>query len=718
MPGLKPAERVLIIAPLGRDAAIMAERLRACGLNADVCDGSIAGYRPDLADTGALVLTEEALELPRVNELFEILKAQPPWSELPLIILTSGGESRRSRQLDSAVAAAGSMALLERPISTETLLRGVEVALRSRRRQYEVRDLLAEQQRRQLELSEAHARTEAELIERRRAEEALARTVREQTALYVFTDKLQRAASLAEIYEYALDAISSALNCQRTSILLLDEARVMRFVAWRGVSVAYRQAVEGHSPWAPDARDPQPVYLSDTGAADFPPTIQAAVDSEHIRAAGFIPLIANSKLIGKFMTYFDTPHAFTVAEQEAGLALARQLGFGIERWRAARALAESEESYRALVEQVKDYAIFRMDTQGCALTWNEGVRRVLGFEEEDFIGREATRLIFTSEDFLAGVPERELREAAETGTASNDRWMRRQDGSRFFASGVTTALRNAAGALVGYTKVLRDITAARESQARLAEAQEQLREHATNLENVVTERTKDLQATNEQLEAFVYSIAHDLRAPLRSVTGYSQLLLEEYAGRLDDHGRHLLQRVHSSSEFMDKLLLDLLAFGRAARAPVELGPVEVRKAWDAALLQCNSQIEQSQAHVDAVLPLPVVMAHEATLGQCLANLLSNSLKFVPAGVAPRVRFWAEPREPIMRLWLEDNGVGIPPDQHQRVFRVFERLQGSRYPGTGIGLSIVRKGVERMGGTVGVESEPGRGSRFWIDLKTA
>jgi signal transduction histidine kinase len=114
-------------------------------------------------------------------------------------------------------------------------------------------------------------------------------------------------------------------------------------------------------------------------------------------------------------------------------------------------------------------------------------------------------------------------------------------------------------------------------------------------------------------------------------------------------------------------------------------------------------------------PLPKVRAHEATLTQILANLLSNALKFVAPGTRPSVRFWAEDRGNQARLWLQDNGIGIPQREQERVFRVFERLNGTRYPGTGIGLSIVRKGSERMAGKTGLESEPGQGTRFWIEL---
>jgi signal transduction histidine kinase len=287
------------------------------------------------------------------------------------------------------------------------------------------------------------------------------------------------------------------------------------------------------------------------------------------------------------------------------------------------------------------------------------------------------------------------------GAANNDRWLRGKDGSRFYASGMTTALKDQTGHVVGFTKVLRDDT--------------QTKQAAEHLERTVAERTADLRATNEQLEPFVYSIADDLRAPVRSMTGYSQMLLDDYSSVLDETGQHMLKRIQSSSEFMDKLLVDLLAYGRTARVELELGPVEVEKAWKTALLQCAIQIEQSKASVEIGKPLPTVVAHEGTLVQVLTNLLTNSLKFVASGVTPQIKFSAEERVETIRLWIEDNGIGIPENQHHRVFRVFERLHGSRYIGTGIGLSIVRKGVERMYGQVGFESPPGKGTRFWIDL---
>ena len=238
------------------------------------------------------------------------------------------------------------------------------------------------------------------------------------------------------------------------------------------------------------------------------------------------------------------------------------------------------------------------------------------------------------------------------------------------------------------------------------------------LERIVAARTKELSETNEQLEAFVYTIAHDLRGPLRSIAGYSQLLADDAMAALDEPSRHLLQRIQGSAEFMDRLILDLLAFGRTARAEIELGRVDVRKAWAIACAQTADQREQAQAEIEMTGAFPHVLAHEATLGQVFANLLGNAMKFVAHGVRPHIRLRGEDRGDVVRLWVEDNGIGIPSEMKDRVFRVFERLHGGRYAGTGIGLSIVRKGVERMGGRVEVESTVGQGSRFWIELQKA
>ena len=173
-----------------------------------------------------------------------------------------------------------------------------------------------------------------DITELKRAETAVSRRMEEQAALFLFTDRLYRAESLAEVYEAALDAIAAGVRCERASILLFDDSGVMRFVASRGLSQAYRTAVEGHSPWLPGEPDPQPILMPDIDEAEVPETLKAVVRTEGIRALAFIPLVANGALIGKFMAYDAAPRPWTDGETELSLTIARQLGFGIERRRA------------------------------------------------------------------------------------------------------------------------------------------------------------------------------------------------------------------------------------------------------------------------------------------------------------------------------------------------------------------------------------------------
>ncbi|HET9535484.1 MAG TPA: PAS domain S-box protein, partial [Mesorhizobium sp.] len=170
-----------------------------------------------------------------------------------------------------------------------------------------------------------------------------------QAALYKFTDSLFRSASANDAYESTLDAIARALGCRRASILLFDGAAIMRFAAWRGLSDDYRRAVEGHSPWTPDVKDPQPLCIENVETADFPDSLKSIVTAEGIGALAFIPLVANGRLIGKFMTYYEEPRVFSAAEVDVAVTIARQLGFSLERRIAEEALRETQ---RQLVSEL------------------------------------------------------------------------------------------------------------------------------------------------------------------------------------------------------------------------------------------------------------------------------------------------------------------------------------------------------------------------------
>ena len=392
-------ERIVIIAPVGQDAAAMAALLDAEGFVTWACKGMEEGSREICAGAGVLLLTEEALESPQISNLLRVLKDQPRWSELPLVILTSGGKSRLTMLLDLVTTAAGTVILLERPLSGRTLVRSVEVALRSRQRQYQVRNLIRE----------------------------------------------------------------------------------------------------------------------------------------------------------------------------------------------------------------------------------------------------------------------------------------------------------------------------------LAGAREDLQRHAARLEETVAERTCKLNETIHELEGFSYSIAHDMRAPLRAMRGYASLLNEEFGSRLNDVGKKYLERIGTSAERLDNLIQDVLNYTRVLRGDIPLTDVDAEKLLRE-IIESYPNLQRPDVTIELVSPLPLVRANPAALTQVFSNLLGNAVKFVALGVRPHVKVYARTapeNNSVVRFWFEDNGIGMDQESKGRIFQMFQRLNHSdAYEGTGIGLAIVRKAAERMGGKTGVESELGKGSRFWVELKGA
>jgi signal transduction histidine kinase len=245
---------------------------------------------------------------------------------------------------------------------------------------------------------------------------------------------------------------------------------------------------------------------------------------------------------------------------------------------------------------------------------------------------------------------------------------------------------------------------------------EQLQNYTAQLEQRVAERTAELQETNDELEAFSYSVSHDLRAPLRTLQGFTQALMEDYGSQLDDLGQDYARYIVEAAVSMDTLIADLLAYSRLGRTEIQIQPTDLSRVLAEALSQLDTERRERNAQIILEAPLPQVMAQYRILVQVLTNLLSNAIKFVKPDVQPQVRVWAEERENSVRFWVEDNGLGIAEEHQERIFRVFERLHGiEAYPGTGIGLAIVRKGIEHMGGRVGVVSQPDKGSRFWLEF---
>ena len=248
-------------------------------------------------------------------------------------------------------------------------------------------------------------------------------------------------------------------------------------------------------------------------------------------------------------------------------------------------------------------------------------------------------------------------------------------------------------------------------------AENELKRYQEHLEELVAERTTQLLDTNAELEAFAYSVSHDLRAPLRGMQGFAQILLEDYGKKLDAEGKRYAHRIVDASQHMKTMIENLLSYSRLSRAELKLKPIDLNKILKIVLKDLEARINETKAEINVEHILPEVNGHSITLIKVLTNLLINAIIFVSPDVKPKVKIRSEEQNGRIRLLIEDNGIGIAPEYQDKIFRIFERLHGiETYPGTGIGLAIVRKGMERMNGRVGVESALGKCSKFWVELE--
>lgn len=320
-----------------------------------------------------------------------------------------------------------------------------------------------------------------------------------------------------------------------------------------------------------------------------------------------------------------------------------------------------------------------------------------------------------------------LRREVNTSTLEWERelQLRRDDGSTLWVSLSETLSTNGGETVID--GLLEDISDRKQAEVEIRQLNE-------NLERRVRERTAELEAAYHNLEAFSYSVSHDLREPLRAIQGFTQALLEDYAPQLNSSGQEYAQRIVAAANRLEKLIQDLLTYSRLSRTDLQRSRLDLSEIMAEALSYLEEEIQARQAQVTVEEPLLPVVGDYTTLVQVVTNLLTNALKFVAPEVQPQVRIWTEEMGgqgdnyelqimnyelPKVRLWIEDNGIGIASRHQSQIFRVFERLHGiESYPGTGIGLAIVYKGMERMGGRVGVESQVGQGSRFWLELLQA
>jgi PAS domain S-box-containing protein len=381
----------------------------------------------------------------------------------------------------------------------------------------------------------------------------------------------------------------------------------------------------------------------------------------------------------------------------------------VDLFRQTERARRQADQFRLLIQGTTDYAIFLLDPGGRVATWNTGAERIKGYRAEEILGQHFSRF-YLREDLDRGWPAEELRRAAAEGRVEHEGWRVRKDGSRFWANVLLTALRDEAGTLKGFSKVTRDITERKRAEEKVAAFAEQL------------------QRSNRELERFASVASHDLQEPLRKVQAFGDRLQAKCGETLGEQGRDYLARMQASAARMRTLIDDLLTFSRVTSSARPFLPVDLGQVVRDVVSDLEGRIQQTGGQVE-VGELPTLDADPVQVRQLLQNLLGNALKFHRPGEPPAVRVEGKllpcggprasgegPGGPLCEITVRDHGIGFEEKYLDRIFEVFQRLHGrTEYEGTGIGLAICRKVVERHGGTITARSTPGHGAAFIVTL---
>ena len=365
-----------------------------------------------------------------------------------------------------------------------------------------------------------------------------------------------------------------------------------------------------------------------------------------------------------------------------------------------RNLAEAESLQRALMEGDTDYAIIILDPAGNVVLWNPGAQKLKGYTEEEIMGRNFA-VFYTPEDRAAGIPKTALRVAAVEGKFEEESLRVRKDGSTFWASQVISPLRSVDGDLTGFVKVTRDIT-----ERKMAEAD--LHDHVEKLKR-----------SNQELDDFAYIASHDLKEPIRGLSNNAKFLQEDFAEIIGDGGHRRLNRMIYLCGRMESLVDDLLYFSRLGRQDLAAQKVDLNGVIRDIDLMMETTLREMNAKIVVPAPLPAIVCDVPRVTEVFRNLITNAVKYndkpdkrVEVGVARH-----EGKVPV--FYVRDNGIGIEPRFFSDIFRIFKRLneEDDSVKGTGVGLTFVKKIIERHGGRIWLESEPGQGTTFYFTLQT-
>jgi PAS domain S-box-containing protein len=402
---------------------------------------------------------------------------------------------------------------------------------------------------------------------------------------------------------------------------------------------------------------------------------------------------AEERIIGYLLIGTDNT-ARKLAEEERG-KLDR------EKKRLLTELEHSAERSRLLIDGVRDYALYTLDPEGRVTSWNTGAERIKGYKEEEVVGKHFS-MFYEQKDVDAGCPALELKRAAETGRCEEEGRRVRKGGSAFWASVIITSLRSPEGELRGFAKITRDITKRKEADLALCTFMARL------------------QRSNEELQEFAMIASHDLQEPLRKVQMFGDRLKQDFAEKLGPSGQDYINRMQSAASRGQTLIEGLLAYSRVTTKAQPPVLVDLREIATGVAGDLEARIAQVGGTLE-IGPLPTIEADPLQMRQVLQNVLGNALKFHRAEAPPVVRITAtrvelEGARAGWQIAIADNGIGFDEKYLDRIFKLFQRLhERGVYEGTGMGLAISRKIVERHRGTITARSAPGRGTTMLVTL---
>ncbi len=377
-------------------------------------------------------------------------------------------------------------------------------------------------------------------------------------------------------------------------------------------------------------------------------------------------------------------------------------------------LRENDEIYQSMVEEVQEYAIIRLNTEGIIQNWNRGAEKIKGYKAEEIIGKSFS-IFYSQEARDLMIPDKLLAEASQTGRAMDEHWRIKKDGSRFWGSVVITALHDVAGEITGYVKVTRDLTDRKQ-------AEELLKKKNAELEK----KNAELEKMNKELESFAYISSHDLQEPLRKIQIFSSRIMEKDADTLSDTCKDYFGRMQASAKRMQVLIEDLLAYSRSGNIEKVFNVTSLNTIVDEVTEDLKDEIAERNATIEVGKLCEVRIIHYQ-FRQLLQNLISNSLKFHNPEVPLRITLESKHCEDSVRnslqlspdkeychITISDNGIGFDPQYSDKIFELFQRLHcKTEYKGTGIGLSIVKRIVDNHNGIITAHGEPGKGATFNI-----